>query len=152
VLFIQHKPSPDEIIGAAQAWPSSPDPGIRTSRIVLPIPAGAGSLFAVGPAFRFSGVPQSRWLPFTGVPVWRSLILQHDGQVVRVLSLWLARGRAWPGFGRVLFLVTLLLEVLQIYLPGRARNTDPVLKRPAVLLWLLSRREQASPATHPRGL
>ena len=43
----------------------------------------------------------------------------------------------------VLFLVTLLLEVLQIYLPGRAPEmTDPVLVLvPAVLLRLLSRRE-----------
>ncbi|MBK9253793.1 MAG: hypothetical protein IPM70_18740 [Proteobacteria bacterium] len=54
----------------------------------------------------------------------------------------------------MLFLVTLLLEVLQIYLPGRAPEmTDPVLVLgPAVLLRLASRREQASPTAHPRGL
>ncbi len=152
VLFIQHKLSPDEIIGAAASLAIiALTRGIRTSRIVLPIcllALAAYSLSALAP-FDFSGVPQSfRWLPFTGVleSGVQFGFFSMTGKLFVFLSLlWLATraGMGLASAATVLFLVTLLLEVLQIYLPGRAPEmTDPVLVLvPAVLLRLLSRRE-----------
>jgi hypothetical protein len=57
VVFIQHKLSPDEIIGAAVSLAIvAPDKGSpHLPHPAADLPAGAGGLFAVGPcAFRFS--------------------------------------------------------------------------------------------------
>jgi VanZ family protein len=69
--------------------------------------------------------------------------------------LWLATraGIGLTSAATVLFLVTLLLEVLQIYLPGRAPEmTDPVLVLVPTLLLRLLNRPAAGSATGAQGI
>lgn len=162
VVFIQHKLSPDEIIGAAVSLAIvAPTRGARTSRILLPICLLAlvvYSLSALAP-FDFSGVPQSfRWLPFTGVlesGVQFGFFSMTGKLFVFLTLLWLATraGIGLTSAATVLFLVTLLLEVLQIYLPGRAPEmTDPVLVLVPTLLLRLLNRPAAGSATGAQGI
>jgi VanZ family protein len=151
-MFIQHKLSPDEIIGGAVILATvTLTRGIRTSRILLPTCALALAIYglsALAP-FDFSPMPQHfRWLPFTGVlesGVQFGFFSMVGKLFVFLALLWMAT-RARIGLmpaTLALFLVSLLLEVIQIYLPGRAPEmTDPVLVLvPALLLWLVNRQE-----------